>query len=670
MFIRSFFLLCLIARPLVAFWEPSESLKLKIYRDVQISPDNQHAIVVVADEETNPEQMTTKLYLWQKNAPLREFASHGNPTQPRWSPDGQSIAFLATDNGITNLYVVQASGGEPIALVKNKKSIQTFRWSPDGRSIAFVMQEDLPKVSPSRVALTYKKETCINRLWTVDVSNPQEPQALTTNEYYVRGSADWGTNNAEFDWSPDSKKIIFAYTTGAGLENIFLESSIALLDLDSTTITPWEKTAQHESQPIFSPDGETVAYLASETESSYACNRYVNLRCPDGSYQRKLAPTFNEGPLMAGANLLGWSADEKHLVYLEPYQTKYRLYLVPTDGTAPKAIKSQEWFFKVPAHALSPDRTRIGLIGQSSSKAPEAYITKLDKFKPQQLTHFNDFFKDHPMGKTEIISWKSNDGQVIQGLLTYPQDYQEGKQYPLIVNIHGGPMFFFDESYNLSQLYPIAAFSEAGIMTLRPNPRGSTGYGKAFREANYGDWGGKDFEDIMSGVDHVINQGLADPNKLGIMGWSYGGYMTAWAVTQTNRFKAASIGAPCINLTSFSGTSDLNQLVSDYMGDFFTNADLYRARSPLTFANKVTTPCLIQHGLNDCRVPVSQSYELYHALNLKKKIATLELYPNMQHGPVTPKDFLDIMERNLSWFKEHLLDQKSHDQAIMGGRSA
>ncbi len=213
-------------------------------------------------------------------------------------------------------------------------------------------------------------------------------------------------------------------------------------------------------------------------------------------------------------------------------------------------------------------------------------------------------------------------------------------------------MGFFEESYlGTPSPYPLLSLAEAGFFILRPNPRGSCGYGKAFRVANYSDWGGKDFEDLMTGVDHLIKNGLVNQEQMGVMGWSYGGYMTAWAITQTNRFKAASMGAGLSNLISMLGTSDLPRFLPDYLeSDLWTNPTLYQDRSPLYHVPQVSTPCLIQHGLEDKRVPSSQSIEFYHALKAKDKNVLLMLYPQMGHRPHTPKMYLDLMEQNLDWF--------------------
>ena len=287
---------------------------------------------------------------------------------------------------------------------------------------------------------------------------------------------------------------------------------------------------------------------------------------------------------------------------------------------------------------------------------PEVYVSRTDKFALVKISDANADFPKLQFGKTEVIRWKSTDGKEIEGLLTYPVGYQAGTKVPLILNVHGGPAGVFQQSFIGGRgSYPIATLASRGFAVLRPNPRGSSGYGADFRRANIKDWGMGDYHDLMTGVDKVIEMGVADPNRLGVMGWSYGGYMTSWIITQTKRFKAASAGAPVTNLMSFIGTADIPGFIPDYFGGQPWDAmETYRKHSPMFNVKGVSTPTLIQHGEADIRVPISQGYEFYNALKQQGVPVRMIVLPRQPHGPNEPKMQVAAMQSNLDWFEKYL----------------
>jgi dipeptidyl aminopeptidase/acylaminoacyl peptidase len=369
-----------------------------------------------------------------------------------------------------------------------------------------------------------------------------------------------------------------------------------------------------------------------------------------GGPARPLGETYDRRP-----DLLGWSADGCHLLYTESVGTRVRLGALPIDGRPPKALYEPEGV--ISQVALNQERTVLGFVYEDPSRPPEVYLTRLDALRPVQVSRTNDDVRDLPLGRTEVIRWTSVDGLEIEGMLTYPVGYAPGTRYPLLLSVHGGPASVFAQEFiGRPSIYgPLAAFAARGYAVLRCNVRGSTGYGKAYRRANYCDWGGIDVQDLLAGVDHVIAMGVADPERMGVLGWSYGGFLAASTITQTPRFCAAVVGAGITNLISNAGSTDSPSFtVSHFGGELWEAAELLCARSPVLHVSNVTTPTLILHGERDARVPVSQGYELYNALKRQGCTVKMVVYPRTEHVPSEPKLLRDVMMRTVQWMDEHV----------------
>jgi dipeptidyl aminopeptidase/acylaminoacyl peptidase len=346
---------------------------------------------------------------------------------------------------------------------------------------------------------------------------------------------------------------------------------------------------------------------------------------------------------------VGWSADGRRVFVSETQRTVTRIWTIPIEGGHVAGLTPADLMVEGPA--LNASRTHFGFTSQSAEQPVEAFASSADTFSAMQVSRVQSLPKV-AIGKTEVIEWKSPDGKRIEGLLTYPAGYQPGNRAPLLVIVHGGPAGVFLRTFtgNASP-YLVAAFASRGYALLRCNVRGSSGYGRDFRYANRSDWGGGDYRDIMSGVDHLISKGIADPDRMGVMGWSYGGYMTSWVITQTKRFKAASVGAGVTNLMSFTGTADIPSFVPDYFGgEYWDVFDRWRTHSAMFNVKGVSTPTLIQHGEADLRVPISQGYEFYNALKRQNVPVSMIVYPRQPHGIQEPKLMQDAMQRNLDWF--------------------
>jgi dipeptidyl aminopeptidase/acylaminoacyl peptidase len=376
---------------------------------------------------------------------------------------------------------------------------------------------------------------------------------------------------------------------------------------------------------------------------------------PTGSAIITLAETPNNQP-----GIMGWNRESNAVIVGEANKTLFSVYSLDMNG---KTIT--EWGSGnkdlMGGFTLNSTATHAGFLLQNTSKPPEAYISSLSGFAPKRLTAINAGIAEKPVAKTELVKWKSFDGKEIEGLLTYPLNYVSGKKYPLVLNIHGGPAGVFTQSFiaGNSGVYPIAAFAEMDMFVLRPNPRGSTGYGVDFRLANQRDWGGGDYKDLMAGVDHVIRMGSVDTDKLGVMGWSYGGFMSSWIVGQTDRFKVASIGAPVVDLSYQNLTDDIAGFLPSYMkADPWADWALYDKWSPIRYVQNVKTPVMLQHGEADLRVPFSNAVMYYNALKRRNVSVRLLALPRQPHSPTEPAMMLKTQLSNIEWFERHIGERK------------
>lgn len=645
------------AEPAPTAWTPESMMQIKGVGNVRISPDGTRvAFTVTAPVMTDEKsEYLTQIWLAKTDGSEAFQATHAEKSSqnPKWSPDGRTLAFTSKRKEKSDLFLLRLDGGEAEPLTEAKEDIDAFDWSPDGKSLAFTMldpkTEDEQKREKGKDDWRWIDENIrYSRLYALpvekDADGKREPRLLTASDYNVGG----GFDGAPFDWSPDGKSIAFKHTKTSKADD-WGTADISVVDLVSGAVRPLAATGAAEMQPLYSPDGRWIAYRASEDPPRWAFSAALCLIPADGGAPRTLPTTFDSQP-----TLVGWSADSRKLFFAEARGTTTRLSALDVEnGKITEWNRGEGVFWEF---HLNRSGTMFGFTWQAADRPSEAYVSPVEDFTPVQISHVNAALPALPLGKTEILRWKSQDGQEIEGLLTYPVGYEAGQRVPLLLEVHGGPAGAFAETFTArAQLYPLAAFAARGYAVLRANPRGSSGYGKAFRFANEKDWGGGDYRDLMAGVDYVIEKGVADPDRLGVMGWSYGGFMTSWVITQTGRFKAASVGAGVTNLMSFNGTSDIPGFVPDYFGaQAWENLELYRDHSALFQVRGVTTPTLIQHPEADVRVPISQGYELYNALRQQGVPTRMLVLPRQPHGPNEPKMLLKVMQTNIEWFDKYL----------------
>lgn len=644
-------------------WEPDLMIRIPRVGGVQVSPDGTRAACTVrrAVLEGDKSQYLTQIHLVDCATLARRQLTRGDTScdEPQWSPDGQWLSFLSSRGGKRGVWLIRPDGGEAALLTDHGTDVSGYRWSPDGRSLAFIATEPLTADQEARQrrrddARIAGEELRNARLYVVPVTDPPQPQrdarVLTPADRSVQVESG-RAGKVAFDWSPDGKAIAFSHTVTAS-PDAFGSADISVVHLDDGRIEELVATAAAESAPLYSPDGGFVAFTSSDIPPSWAGSRRVRVISLADFSVRELADT--QDGYGRYSDLIGWSADGASIYFCEAHGATLRIMELPLMGT-PVAISTADGM-SLSGVTMNARRTHFGWSWESFDHLNEAYVSPVGKFAPTVVSRMAEELRLPELGRSEMVRWKSTDGLEIEGVLTLPVGYRDGARVPLLVIVHGGPMGVFTRTFDgTAGPYPVAAFASRGYAMLRANVRGSSGYGRKFRYANYGDWGGGDYRDLISGVEHLIKSGIADPDRLGIMGWSYGGYITAWTITQTSRFRAASVGAGVTNLTSFTGTADIPGFLPDYFGDEHWNRDEpYRDRSPIRHVRGVATPTLIQHGERDLRVPLSQGEELYNALKRQGCPTVMVIYPRSPHSIEEPRLLLDCMRRNLDWFATHL----------------
>jgi dipeptidyl aminopeptidase/acylaminoacyl peptidase len=563
-----------------------------------------------------------------------------------WSPDSQKVAFLsdAAKKGQLQLYVANAAGGAAKMLTNVKGFLSTPSWSPDGKTIALLFTENATRASGPLVAETpetgeIKEAFFEQRLALVDLVSGKLSQITPADTYIY-----------EYDWSPDGKRFVVSSAFGNGDNNWWI-AELSTLDAATGLMKSIYKPKLQIANPVWSPDGKQIAFIEGLMSDEGVIGGDIHMISSTGGEAKNLTRDMK-----ASAAWLGWLPDKK-ILFSEFVSGNIAIAtLDPATGKIEQRWSGEGAFSSAGIFgfqlSVAKDGKNIAGILRSFSHAPEVVLITGGSPTPALVTNRNASLKP-AWGEAKSITWK-NDGYDVQGWLLYPRDFDPSKKYPLVVNVHGGP-----SSLSLSH-WPgthdfAAGLSGMGYFVLYPNPRGSYGQGEAFTRANVKDFGYGDFKDILAGVDEAIRVAPIDSNRLGITGWSYGGFMTMWAVTQTNRFKAAMAGAGLSNWQSYYGENLIDQWMVPFFGkSVYDDPEIYAKSSPINFIKKVKTPTLILVGDSDGEVPAPQSYEFWHALKTLGVETQFVVYEREGHRFANPKHQRDVIARTLAWFDAHL----------------
>ena len=619
-------------------------LRINGVSNPRISPDGSRVVYTVSEikmeKDKEWKQVTQIWVVPTSGGHARQFTrGDKSASQPEWSPDGSMIAFLSDreKDGERQVWMMLADGGEAWSVTSHKGGVSGFHFSPDGKRLVLTAtdqpnkdEEDRRKVKDDTIVMD--RDLKMTHLWVYDIDKKDEKR-LTQGEWTV----------SDPQWSPDGTRI--TYTTRPTPR----ADDGALSDVWVVTVASGEKQKlagdpAAADNARWSPDGKWIAFTGTPDRDPGPSTSFLYLYPADGGTPKQVTAKFD---LSVGTPV--WSRDGKTIYFSTNTLEAIELYSADVASGAVKQLTSRGSSTGITE--ISKDgKTIVGTLS-SPGQPTELYVTSMDFGSIKPLTNHNPWLNDYSVAQSEVVKWKSKDGTEVEGVLTKPVGYTSGK-VPFLLNPHGGPTGASLNNWNGT----VQVLAANGFAVLQPNFRGSTGKGLAFSQANKNTWGKGDYEDCMSGVDAMIATGIADPDRMGAFGWSYGGYMTFWIDTQTDRFKAISPGAGLTNIYSMYSQTDIHR----YLNWFYTdkapweNQELYWDRSPMKYVGNVKTPTMIMHGQVDTRVPIAQAQEFYQALVERKVPVDFVVYPRENHGFTEPRHNMDRVRRYVRFFAKYL----------------
>jgi dipeptidyl aminopeptidase/acylaminoacyl peptidase len=621
---------------LIAFQVPSSA---------EISPDGHFVAYTV--KETHWAENSYGMQLWLTNTrggqTLKLTNSKGTNRSQQWSPNGRWLGFISSRDGTPQVYVISPAGGKARQITSASTGISAFKWAPDSVRIAFSSpdsdsQEIIQRREKYSDLEAVQHDYTMTHLWVGDIDGG-DIKRLTSGQQFTVGS---------FSWSPDGRKLAFDAQSRPGL-TFDPTADIYVYDLATGTAKKIVDLDGPDTDPVWSPDGQQIAFTTTMGRPNwFYLDRNLATVPADGGAVQNLTPDFDET-----ASALAWT--RAGIYFTAPKQSGIHLFRLDPQSRAIRQISTREHAV-YSALSFTADFKTVAFVETDESHCPEVYVSQLKPFAAKALTDFKTQLKDWNVASREMISWTSTDGSQIEGALMKPSNYETGKKYPLLVIVHGGPLALASHAtLELNSYYPKEIWAAKGALILEPNYRGSPGYGEHIRSLLMRNLGPGPFADIVSGVDHLISEGMIDKDRLGIMGWSFGGFLAAFTSTNSARFKAASVGAGVTDWRTYDSGSDMRWLARGYLAATpFEDPEVYRRNSPISFVRQAKTPTLIDHGDVDPRVPIDNAYQLFQGLTDQHVPVRFYIHKNMAHGPGRPKTLRAVMDHNLDWFNYYI----------------
>ncbi|MDO8679530.1 MAG: S9 family peptidase [Acidobacteriota bacterium] len=623
-------------------------INLKRVGSPAISPDGRLAAYTVREANWDENAYETEIWIGdaQSGSSRQLTNARKSSSQPAWSRDGAWLAFVSDRDGKRQLYRIALVGGEAEKLTSTEEGVTSFAWSPSGAQIAFTMTDPISDAIKEREQRwgEIKIEDQDQRyahLHVFDLST-RTTRTLTKGSFVV----------GNFDWSPDGSYLAFDHRGTSD------PSDSGTADISIINVATGERSVVvvqqgPDSSPRWSPDGGRIAFVSSMGKPFYYFQNSVIAIVTLGSPAvQSLTDTFDEDP-----NLLAWT--QAGIAFTASQRTwSYLFTLDPATrkiDRRPARDESNSGGF-----AITSDGTTVAFLASGPSAFPEIYIAPVATMAATKVTDSGEQVAAWPKHAREVVRWKSQDGAEIEGVLHKPADFKAGRRYPLLVVIHGGPTGVSRPvPYGSSSYYPIDAFLAKGALVLEPNYRGSAGYGEKFRSLNVRNLGIGDAWDVLSGIDALIAQGLVDRDRVGSMGWSQGGYISAFLTTRhSERFKAISVGAGISDWMTYYVNTDIHPFTRQYLkATPWDDPKIYADTSPMTYIKQAKTPTLIQHGADDARVPIPNAFQLYQGLRDQNVPVQLSIFKGFGHGLTKPKANRAAMQQNLDWFTKYIWNQ-------------